>query len=190
LDELKLPVADDDHSILFFDSNVLLVGQTEGTLLAYDLRAGSEAVIRERPFPEFPITAIARLQDGRVVISDTIGSLTVLDLRMGEKALKGKRGFVGCPAGTVQIGAHPRLPMFGVLSLDRMLRLYDVEKAGKVAVKGGFVRTRGECFALLDDDVPVEPEVSDEEWERLPEDGAGIWDDFRPGVRGVREESD
>jgi hypothetical protein len=148
-------------------------------------------VLRARPLPEFPLVALARLRDAAVAVGDTIGSLTVVDVRAGGRELKGRRGFVGCPAGAVQICPHPRLPLFGVLSWDRLLRLYDVERPAKVAVKCAFVRTRGTCVALMDDDVPVEPASSEDEWAQLPESGPGIWDDFRlPGRAGKGDGED
>jgi hypothetical protein len=169
---------------MFFDPNLLIVGQNDGNLLTYDLRAGAAPVIRSRPLPEFPLTALARLKEGLVAIGDAIGSLTVVDLRMDDRKVVGRKGFVGCPAGAVQISAHPRLPLLAVLSHDRIVRLYDIARPGRVAAKSGFVRTRSTCLVMLDDDVPESPSSSDDEWAQLPEDGAGIWDDFRPPDTG------
>jgi hypothetical protein len=185
LDDLRLPLSDDDRSLLFFDPNLLLVGQQGGGVLLYDQRSGPDAVIRAQPFPEFPITALERLRENLVGIGNTIGSLTVMDLRVDDQNLKGHRGFAGAPAGTLQICAHSSQPLFGVLTCDRLVRLYDMTKPLKVATKSGFVRTMASCFVLLEDEMPALEPSSDEEWARLPEDGDEIWDDFLPPERSL-----
>jgi hypothetical protein len=184
-DELRLALPDDDRSIIFTEENVLIVGQNGGVALVYDERFGVEAVIRARPFPEFPLTALAQLSETLIAVGDTIGSLTIVDLRMADAQLKGYKGFQGAPAGTIQIVPHPSLPLFSVLSQDRVLRLYDHTKKLKVSVKSAFVRTMGTCLAMMDDAEPVAEDPSNEDWEALPENQDEIWEGFPVQVKSI-----
>jgi hypothetical protein len=188
LDELGLALSDNDRSILFAEDNILLVGQNDGFALVYDERASPEAVIRARPFPEFPLTALEKLNDNLVAVGDTIGSLTIVDLRMGESLLKGYRGFQGAPAGNIQICVHPSLTMFAALTCDRIVRLYDYERKLKVAVKAAFTKTMGRCLVLMDDLQPATVDLSDADWEELPEDQDGLWENFIAQARPPPEE--
>ena len=178
-DELKIQLQDDDRSLLWINEDLLVVGQNEGTALVYDIRSGNEAVIRANPFPEFPLTALALYEDMKVVFGDTIGGLTIMDLNMPMKRFDGFRGFHGAPAGNVQIVRHPSLPLISVLTCDRVVRVYDVTKRlRQVAEKSAFVKVMGKCLVMMNDGVPEPEDASDDEWNQLPEDGDGLWDNF------------
>lgn len=176
LDELKLALKDDDRALLFVGSDLLVVGQNDGSAIVYDLRSGNDAVIRANPFPEFPITALAAYED-KVVFGDTVGSLTIMDLNMPQKRFDGFKGWDGAPAGTIQIQKHPSLPLLAVLTCDRVVRLYDVTKPLRSAERSGFCKVMGLCMSFLNDSMPA-PDDSDEDWDNLPEDGEGLWSNF------------
>lgn len=178
LDELKLPLCDKDRSLAWAEEQILLVGQSEGNVIVYDTRAGNEAVIRSHIFEEFPVVAMTRIGDLRFAFAETTGSLTIFDLNMPSKRLDGHKGLGGCPSGTVQIVKHPELPMLAVLSCDRVVRMYDLEKPVTAAIKSAFVKVMGASIVLTNDGVPEEDDPSDEEWAQLPEDGDSLWDDF------------
>ncbi|OHT02155.1 hypothetical protein TRFO_30860 [Tritrichomonas foetus] len=213
LDEWKIPIPDNDRSLLFMDKNTLVVGQNDAVALVYDLRGGNEPVISQKVFEEFSLVSLCKLTDNLIAIGDTVGSLTIMDLQFPTQAteklndasntasengvtenantensttektidkltLIGHKGYIGAPAGIVSIQKHPTLPYFSVLSMDRLVRMYNYEKRSKVPEKTAFARTKSKCFVMLDDAVPEEPDSSEDDWAELPEDGEGIWDNF------------
>lgn len=191
-DELGLDVQDDDRSLLFLNENSLLVGQNESFALLYDIRQGKSPVIKQKIFEDFPLTALSKLSDNFIVIADTIGSLTILDLRItdGKQELVGHKGYAGSPSGIISIQKHPSLNYFSTLSCDRVIRLYSVEKISKLPEKTAFVRTKSNCFIMLDDSLPENPNSSDDDWAELPEDGDGIWANFVPCPQGQKDKEE
>ena len=183
LDELGLEVSDDDRSLLFFDKNTLFVGQNDSIVVVYDTRAGSDPIIKQKVFNEFPITAICKLQGNLIAFGDTVGSLTIMDLQSPEesiqkKSLVGRNGYTGSPAGIVSIQNHPTLPYLSILSYDRVIRMYNYEKKLNATPKAAFVKTKSDCFVMLDDQPQEEPNSDDEAWAQLSENNDSIFEDF------------
>ena len=179
---LQSLLPDDDRSLLFFDRNTLIVGQNDSIVLIYDIRADENPIIKHKVFNEFPITAICKLQDNLIAFGDTVGSLTIMDLQTPEestkKSLVGRNGYAGAPSGIVSIQNHPSLPYLSILSCDRVIRLYNYETKGRVKPKESFVRTKSDCFVMLDDQPQEEPDSSEDDWANLDEDGDQIWENF------------
>lgn len=184
-DELGLDVPDDDRSLLFFDKNILFVGQNDSYVLVYDTRSGNYPIIKHRVFSEFPITAICKLQDNLVAFGDTVGSLTIMDLQFPEDekqqiSLVGRNGYPGSPSGIISIQNHPSLPYLSILSCDRVIRMYHYEKRETVTPKTAFTKTKSNCFVMLDDKPQEEPDSEEDDWAKLDEDGDKIWENFHP----------
>lgn len=190
-DELGIALEDKDRSLLFMDSNLLIVGQQEGNTLLYDIRAGNEAQKRFKPFPEFPIVTLCKINDSLFACGDTIGSITIQELKMENGLnIEGFKGFKGAPAGNVAICAHETLPVIAALTYDRCVRMYDYSRSVKTPQKTAFVRTLSNCMLFMNDDKPEEIDSSENEWDELPEDGEGIWDNFVPCPQAKRPNED
>ena len=185
LDELKLPLKDDDLCLLSIEESIFIVGQTEGGCLLYDIRSGPIPIIRSQIFDNRAPMCLELLDTNQFIAGSNIGGLHVSDIRMISEenevaTIVGTRGFIGATAAIIQIVKHPSSPLFAALSMDRVIRLYDFSKELKRPVKMSFVKTLSNTFQLFDDEMPQEPDPTEELWASLEETTDNIWENYTP----------
>lgn len=162
----------DEKTVLGTTTNgqILAVGTAHNEVRIYDIRV--DASSQRRPVAATPhglldhrVTALCQLSPYRLAVGDAAGNLHAVDLRqLGPKEVirksihtkVGTHGrFVG-PAGSVQqIVRHGSIPRIAVVSLDRMLRVYDSEKRRQLSCM--YLKQRLRC-ALFGQDVNTDDE--------------------------------
>lgn len=189
-DELGIPLKDDDASIEFYNENIFLVGQENGTVLVYDLRAGSEPIVRSKVFEEFPAIFIRNFGDNIFAFGDTSGQFRYGHVELDEQNEKitkvtVDRSFYGMTGGILDLAKHPSGPIVASLCCSRTVHLFDSSKQIKEAAKVSYTKVMPTCFVLRDDELPNE-DSSEADWDALPENGDGIWDNYTPCPQAKR----
>ncbi|EAY15296.1 hypothetical protein TVAG_394400 [Trichomonas vaginalis G3] len=183
-DELGIPLKDDDSSIEFYNDKMFLVGQAQGGVLVYDLRAGSEPIVRAKVFEEFPAIVMRNFGDNIFAFGDTSGQFRYGHVEYDEEKdkitnVKVDRSFYGMTGGIVDLAKHPSAPIVASLCCSRTIHLFDTSKTLKEAAKVAYTKVMPTCFVLRNDELPNE-DSSEADWDALPENGEGIWDNYTP----------
>lgn len=154
------------NSLTNTSSNVLAVGTAYRQLQIYDVRVNS---VQRRPIlcsPEWDsckknilnhrVTCLNQINTNEVVVGDSAGYIHVLDLR---KIIKEKVGWnMGSNVGKIsnfagsvrQIHKHKTLPIISCISLDRMLRTYDLNKM--IQLDCIYLKQQLNCMLVLEDE--------------------------------------
>ena len=153
---------------------ILAVGTAHKEVRIYDIRTGKDSVQR-RPIAATPygliehrVTSMCQIDAFRLAVGDAAGFLHAVDLRkLGKKErvrksihqVVGTHGrFVG-PAGSIQeIVKHDSMARMGLVSLDRMLRVYDTNTKKELSCM--YLKQRLKCV-LVGREKDTEEEVED-----------------------------
>ena len=148
----------------------------------YDPSSPQRRPVLDMNFDEYPITSMSLRNDKEfeVMVGNTQGNMALLDMRQG-KVIQKYKGF----AGTVKhIQCHSTLPLVASCSLDRFLRIHDIQT--KELLHKFYLKSRLNCLLFSskwnDDDqektqetIPaVETNCVDSDDEE--EDDDDVWD--------------
>lgn len=139
-------------------SDVMAVGTAYKQVRLYDVRENSKMRRPTATTPEglleYRVTSLCQVDEYELVVGDAAGYIYSLDIRtLGRNpkspANKNMARYVG-PAGSVRkLIKHPTLPRLAAVGLDRMLRIYDIDKRKQLNCV--YLKQRLNCILFAQD---------------------------------------
>uniref|UniRef100_A0A0N5AEI3 WD_REPEATS_REGION domain-containing protein n=1 Tax=Syphacia muris TaxID=451379 RepID=A0A0N5AEI3_9BILA len=170
---LRVPVCDND--IRFLSEHNIVTGTKNSELRLYDPRAQRRPVKSTKWLDE-PITAVSLCNSpNKFFAGNTKGDMGLFDVRYKLVPVCKYKGFAGSIRDIV---GHPQSPYVASCSIDRFVRLHDVNT--KVLLKKVYCKVRlnrmllkNDLSILSDKSIKEEHEESDDDLDEIDEVGEG-----------------